>query len=141
MLSLYLAFLYSNRQYYDENRILCMSEFLFRVQQKNRLSQHGILKRFSSDCYGHQHTREAIRSEKTKKFHELRNKPKGKDWDWWFLKFRPGEKKTKKSTKRTKKKTSKKNRRKTKNRKRKNTRKRRNKKKKTRKRRKKFSFF
>ena len=141
MLSLYLAFLYSNRPYYDENRILCMSEFLFRVQQKNRLSQRGILKRFSSECYGHQHTREAIRAEKTKKFHELKNKPKGKDWEWWFLKYRPGEKTTKKSSKQTKKKTSKKNRRKTKNRKRKNTRKRRNKKKKTRKRRKKFSFF
>ena len=143
MLSLYLAFLYSNRPYYDENRILCMSEFLFRVQQKNRLSQHGILKRFSSDCYGHQHTREAIRSEKTKKFHELRNKPKGKDWDWWFLKFRPGEKKTKKSTKRTKKKTNKKNRRKTKNKKKRNKKKktRKRRKKSRRRRRKKFSFF
>ena len=34
MLSLYLAFLFSDRKYYDENRILCMSEFLFKVQQK-----------------------------------------------------------------------------------------------------------
>ena len=37
MLSFYLAFLYSNRSYYDEQRILCMCEFLYRVLEKNRL--------------------------------------------------------------------------------------------------------
>ena len=32
MLSFYLAFIYANRLYYDENRILCMAELLFKVQ-------------------------------------------------------------------------------------------------------------
>ena len=61
MLSFYLAFLYSNRPYYDTERILCMSQFLFTVQQKNRLQQKGLLKRFSINCYGHQETLDAIR--------------------------------------------------------------------------------
>ena len=39
MLSFYLAFVYVNRPYYDPNRILCMSQFLFKVQEKNRLKQ------------------------------------------------------------------------------------------------------
>ena len=34
MLSLYLAFIYTNRPYYQVNRILCMSQYLFKVQQK-----------------------------------------------------------------------------------------------------------
>ena len=41
MLSFYFAFLYSDRPYYNQflDRILCMSKFLFDVQQKNRLEQ------------------------------------------------------------------------------------------------------
>ena len=45
MLSFYLAFLYSDRKYYDKNRILCMSQYLFIVQQRNRLAQKGLLRR------------------------------------------------------------------------------------------------
>jgi hypothetical protein len=39
MLSFYLAFLYTDRPYYNYflDRIICMSKFLFEVQQKNRL--------------------------------------------------------------------------------------------------------
>ena len=44
MLSFYLAFIYIDRPYYDINRLLCMSEFLFAVQEENRLRQSGILK-------------------------------------------------------------------------------------------------
>ena len=46
MLSFYLAFLYADRPYYNGflDRILCMSRFLFEVQQKNRLEQKGLLK-------------------------------------------------------------------------------------------------
>ena len=64
MLSFYLAFAYVNRPYYNENRILCMSQFLFKVQQNNRLKQTGLLKRFSIDCYGKQSTIEKMREEK-----------------------------------------------------------------------------
>ena len=45
MLSLYLAFLYADKDYYNQfiDRILCMSKFLFDVQQKNRLEQKGTI--------------------------------------------------------------------------------------------------
>ena len=112
MLSLYLAFLFSDRKYYDENRILCMSEFLFKVQQKTRTKQKGILKRFSSNCIGHQHTKEEIRSLKTKRFKELKDKRGGKEWDWFFLNYKPGEGKKQRKTKRVKKSKRKKTRRK-----------------------------
>ena len=54
MLYFYLIFIYSERPYFDENRLLCMSEYLFKVQLKNRLEQKGLLKRFSVNCIGKQ---------------------------------------------------------------------------------------
>lgn len=107
MLSFYLAFMYVNRPYYDPNRILCMSEFLFKVQQYNRLSQKGILKRFSIDCYGEQETLEMMRKEKADMFEKLKNKRRGKEWDYYFLKYNPGNNKTKNKGKTTKVKKSK----------------------------------
>ena len=74
MLSFYLAFLYVKRPYYDHNRMICMAEFLFKVQQKNRLEQKGLLKRFSINCYGKQLTIEKIREEKAEKYKELKKK-------------------------------------------------------------------
>jgi hypothetical protein len=70
MLSFYLAFLYADRPYYNQflDRILCMSKFLFEVQQKNRLEQKGLLRRFSITCYGHQEGLEEMRAEKAKKY-------------------------------------------------------------------------
>lgn len=105
MLSFYLAFLYMNRPYYDEHRLLCMSEFLFRVQERNRLAQKGVLKRFTMTCYGNQQTLRDIRALKNKKHRELRKtlkKVRGtkavpersleqihKEYQEWFLKYIP----------------------------------------------------
>ena len=89
MLSFWLAFLYANRPYYDKDRILCMANFLFEVQEKNRLSQKGLLKRFSINCIGHQETIEEMRAEKAEKYIELKNKPKDPEYDEWFLRYRP----------------------------------------------------
>ena len=91
MLSFYLAFAYVNRPYYNENRILCMSQYLFKVQEKNRLKQHGLLKRFSIDCYGKQSTIEKMREEKADMFKKLKNKRGSKDYEWWFLRYLPAE--------------------------------------------------
>ena len=108
MLSFYLAFLYVNRAYYDPQRILCMSHYLFKVQQKNRLTQKGILRRFSIDCYGDEkHTKENIRAEKTKKYKELSKKRGTEEWEYYFLNYKPGEKEEKKFKKKGKKKTRK----------------------------------
>jgi len=89
MLSFYLAFLYANREYYDTNRILCMSQYLFKVQQQNRLEQKSLLKRFSIHCYGHQETLEEIRAKKTKKFMNLKKKKNSKEYEKNFLRYRP----------------------------------------------------
>ncbi len=96
MLSFWLAFLYSNRPYYDKDRILCMSEFLFDVQEKNRLAQKGLLKRFSLNCMGHQETVEEMRAEKAKKYSELNKN--SEEYEEWFLRYRPLDQ-TNKSTK------------------------------------------
>ena len=92
MLSFYLAFLYANRPYYDKNRILCMAEFLFKVQQRNRLKQNGVLRRFSINCYGHQETMEEMRENKSKKYKELMDKKNTKEYGEWFLRYIPSEK-------------------------------------------------
>lgn len=89
MLSFYLAFLYANRPYYDKDRILCMSKYLFEVQEKNRLQQKGLLKRFSINCIGHQETVEEMRAKKTEKFAELKNKKGTPEYEEWFLRYRP----------------------------------------------------
>jgi hypothetical protein len=91
MLSFYLAFLYANKPYYNEflDRILCMSKFLFDVQQKNRLQQKGLLKRFSITCYGHQESVEEIRAHKAEKYKELKQKNDKKEFKKWFLNYKP----------------------------------------------------
>ena len=110
MLSFYLAFLYSDRPYYDDDRILCMAHFLFKVQQKNRLKQKGLLRRFSMNCYGKQETMEEMREEKSKKYIELKKNRKSKDYDWYFLRYLPREndKKNKPTNKKKKRKTKRK---------------------------------
>ena len=92
MLSLYLAFIYAKRNYYDEKRILCMANFLFKIQQKNRLAQKGPLKRFTVQCYGQQQTRESMKAEKNEKFEELRDKRDSKEYEEWFLNYKPSDK-------------------------------------------------
>jgi hypothetical protein len=91
MLSFYLAFIYADRVYYDINRILCMSQFLFDVQQHNRLKQTGLLKRFSINCYGKQPTLESMRFEKTEKYEELKGKRGSREFEEWFLRYIPYE--------------------------------------------------
>ena len=72
-----------------------MANYLFDVQQHNRLSQKGLLNRFSIDCYGKQKTLEDIRSEKAIKYKELANKRGTVEYDEWFLKYNPAEKRRK----------------------------------------------
>ena len=98
MLSLYLAFLYANKPYYNQfiDRILCMSKFLFDVQQKNRLAQKGLLKRFSITCYGHQESIEEMKTEKAAKYKEFKQSNDKKKFEEWFLNYKPDDIKTNK---------------------------------------------
>ena len=87
-----MAFLYANADYYYKDRILCMAKYLFEVEQKNRLSQRGLLKRFVPKCIGVQETMESIRAKKATKYDELRGKRGTREYEEAFLKYVPLEK-------------------------------------------------
>jgi hypothetical protein len=106
MLSFYLAFLYANRPYYDKDRILCMATYLFQVQEKNRLAQKGLLRRFSINCIGHQETVEEMRAEKAEKYAELKGQRGKPEYDDWFLRYRPVDKKEEKEKEKEKEKAN-----------------------------------
>ena len=92
MMSFYLAFMYTSRPYYNQflDRILCMCQYLFKVQQQNRLEQKGLLKRFSIICSGHQESVEEMRADKAMKYKELKNNPsKIKEYEEYFLNYQP----------------------------------------------------
>ncbi len=94
ILSFYLIFIYANREYYDDNRLLCMSEYLFKVQLKNRLQQKGLLKRFSISCLGTQKTLEDNRAERAEIYKELKNKgykQGSKQYEKHFMRYIPNE--------------------------------------------------
>jgi hypothetical protein len=89
LLSFYLAFVYAGRPYHDIDRLVCMATFLFEVQQQNRLAQKGLLKRFSINCYGQQHGLDNMRKAKTEAYEKLKGKRGTKEWEKWFLNYRP----------------------------------------------------
>ena len=95
MFSFFLAFYYSNREYYDKNRILCMCNLLFSILQKNRLNQKGLLRRYSISCYGNQPTIEDMRSTKAQVFENLKNKKNSTEYEEWFLRYTPRDNKRK----------------------------------------------
>ena len=84
---------------YYKDRLLCMSQYLFQVEQENRLAQKGLLQRFTMKCYGVQPTLETIRAKKTEMFETLRNK-KSNDpvKESWFLKYNPASSSEEKET-------------------------------------------
>ena len=94
ILSLYLIFIYANRNYYNINRLLCMSEYLLNLQIKNRLSQKGILRRFTYNCYGYQKTLEDLRGEKSDIYNRLKlkeNFKNSKEYKENFFRYIPNE--------------------------------------------------
>ena len=93
IMSFYLAFTYAKTDYYYVDRILCMSKYLFELEQRNRLSQRGLLKRFGPKCIGKQETMENIRAKKTSKFLELQKNRGSREYEKYFLKYTPGESK------------------------------------------------
>jgi hypothetical protein len=68
-----------------------MTEYLFTVQSKNRLEQKGLLKRFSTTCYGTQETKESIRAEKALKYEELKFKKNSPEYEAYFLSYSPSQ--------------------------------------------------
>ena len=99
ILSFYIAFIYGDREYYDKKRLLCMSNYIFMVRQKNRLKKFGLLGRFSETCYGKQITLEEMRINRNQKYKELRKDKNQQEWKKHFFKYVPKSKRVKKSNK------------------------------------------
>jgi hypothetical protein len=91
ILTFYLAFMYTKKIYYYKDRLSCLAEYLYNLQENNRLNQKGLLRRFSMKCYGKQPTMEDIRASKAQKFAELVSKKGTREYDEWFLNYRPNE--------------------------------------------------
>ncbi len=89
LLSFYLAFLYANKSFMDKERILCMAAYLFKVEEKNRLEQVGLLKRFSMSCYGKQETLAMMREKKSKIYQKYKNNQKAPEYQENFFKYIP----------------------------------------------------
>ena len=93
LMAFYLAFLYTGYNYHNRERILCMANYLYRIQQKNRTKKTGLLKRFPAKCYGEQETLDDMRAEKNLMIKQL--KPNTREYEEWFLKYIPTGKKGK----------------------------------------------
>jgi hypothetical protein len=89
ILTFYLTFLYANKSHHNTDRLFCMAKYFYELQQKNLLGTTGILKRFSTDCYGEQETLKKILEVKANKYKELKKKPDSMEYKQWFLKYNP----------------------------------------------------
>lgn len=91
MLMFYIAFSYAKRYYYNRDQLLCLAGILFYIQNKNRLVQTGLLKRFGSTCYGKQETLESLRRDKAAMFQELKHDRQNPEYQKLFLRYIPFE--------------------------------------------------
>ena len=89
MLLFLLSFIYADRPYYDSERILCMANYLIKVQEKNRLEQKGLLKRFNINCYGYEPTIVELRGKKAALHEKYKNEKNTKEYEKYFLKYIP----------------------------------------------------
>jgi hypothetical protein len=92
ILSFYLLFLYINRPYYDRDRLLCMSQYIYDLQYDKLTKNEGIFKRFSKPCIGKQVTLKDIKDAKSHMFEKLKNKKGTREYEEWFLNYNPIEK-------------------------------------------------
>ena len=92
ILSFYLLFLYMNRPYYDRDRLLCMSQYIYDLQYDNLANNEGIFKRFSKPCIGKQVTLKDIKDIKSHMFNKLKDKKGTREYEEWFLNYNPIEK-------------------------------------------------
>ena len=99
ILSMYLAFIYANRPYFNYDKILCLCKLVYDIQQKNRLKQNGMLKRFTIKCDGTQATRESMKKDKSDMFQQLKDRRNSAEYEMWFLNYRPDVIYTKNKTK------------------------------------------
>jgi len=108
MLNLYLAFLYSDHDHLNNDRIVCLANYMFELHQKHRLNKKGLFKRFNLPCIGYQETIMDIRRTKSEKYESLKRSKDLKEFERYFLRYVPSEMKRKIIPKRKNNKTVKK---------------------------------
>lgn len=89
LLSFYLAFLFSDEFNEFQDRILCMATYLFKIIELNRASNDGVLKRFTMECIGKQHTKTDLLEFKHLKYNELKQNRDTDEFNNLFLKYVP----------------------------------------------------
>jgi hypothetical protein len=104
-----LAAMYTGRPYYSNDKLLCMAQYLFIIQNKNRLVNRGLLKRFSLDCVGYEESLQERRLSKAKKYRLLKKDRSSKEFQELFFKYNPNEEKELEELLREEKKNKKKN--------------------------------
>lgn len=88
-----LAAMYTGRPYYNNDKLLCIAQYLFIIQIKNRLANRGLLKRFTLNCVGYEQSLQERRLEKAKKYRLLKNNRDSKEFNEMFFKYNPNEEK------------------------------------------------
>jgi len=89
ILSIYIMFTYVNKTTYDKHKLLCACKSLFRIQNKYKLKNIKILRRFNLPCIGYQITLRDLKTIKTIKFYELKSKNRTKEYEKWFMSYVP----------------------------------------------------
>jgi hypothetical protein len=70
-----------------------MSKILLDLQDKHKLDQKGIFKRYTITCYGHQQSQREMREEKAKMYEMLKNKIGTLEYNKWFYNYKPNKQK------------------------------------------------
>jgi hypothetical protein len=102
IMTFYFAFLYvEDEKEFDSKRIACFVQQLYNFIKTKSSIQKGILKRYTTDCYGHQNDLRDQRAIKQEKYKELteKNQLKSKEFEEWFLNYVPKENKKESTTK------------------------------------------
>lgn len=87
LLAFYFGFLYADLPHFNEKRILCMAELLFKAMHENVFNQKGLLKRFPLNCYG---KHETLRTARAHKWNIRKQLKRGTvAYNRWFFQYNP----------------------------------------------------
>lgn len=84
-----LGSIYTGRSYYNNEKIICVAQYMFNIMLRQIISNKGLLKRFSIDCIGNEQTLIDKLEEKSILFEKLKNNKKSKEYKKIFFRYNP----------------------------------------------------
>ena len=93
ILSFYLAFIYAGTEY-NVDRLMCMSYQLFKMHRDRESMGKPLMRRYTLPCIGKQMSLRDIMVQRGNKMKSIKNKT-SKEYQSWFLKYDPSNKKKK----------------------------------------------